>query len=315
MSKKSFADDGWAVWLDGNNTATVYLNDYINPLSHSYIDFALRIRDAMANKSLNIFVPFSVSEDEIIDSSLLLKDERILTATFNTGCIIDFMKNSCTSEIAYNRRTIDLVHISKLGYTLKPLANGTLITVDFEKLREFLDNDDVYILFRLPHKSLDEVFHRQVDVGSALERIRDLITTPVVSEKYGYSVRVNESNLLPVEINRIGAFHRETLKKTVITLAVNDDYEVNDHGCYRIRRLEESLYKDFVQEDFSCEDVIAYQWNQTQDYNHRGHFNFYFNIQNEYVSHASMLIYLFLLFIVSAATNLFLAPFQILFGL
>ena len=33
MSKKQrkFADDGWAVWLEGNDTSTVYINDWVNP--------------------------------------------------------------------------------------------------------------------------------------------------------------------------------------------------------------------------------------------------------------------------------------------
>ena len=301
--QKSFADDGWAVWIDGDDISTVYLNDWLNPQGKSYVDIAVRIRGVLTTKSLNIFIPFSVSETELIDTSLLLQNEQILRATFSAGCIIDYLKNDCTSEVAYNGRTIDLVHISKFGFTLKPLANGTLFTADLERLREYLANDEAYFLFRLPHKSLGDVFHREIDVGGLLGRIRDLITTPVISEKYGYSVRINEARLLPTEINRIGPLHRQKLKKAVITLSINDSYEVGDRNCYRIRRLEEDLYRSYVPEGFSCEDVITYQWNQTREHNLQGHFNFYFDIGKESVSRTSMLAYMLLLLMVGATGN------------
>ena len=40
MSKKhrKITDDGWAVWIDGDDTSTIYINDWINPKGNSYID-------------------------------------------------------------------------------------------------------------------------------------------------------------------------------------------------------------------------------------------------------------------------------------
>ena len=312
--QKSFVDDGWAVWIDGDDISTVYLNDWLNPQGHSFVDIAIRIRGVQATKSLNLYIPFSVSETELLDTSLLLQDEQILRATFSAGCIIDYLKNDCTSEVAYNGRTIDLVHISKFGFSLKPLADGTLLFADLEKLRGYLANDEAYFLFRLPHKSLDDVFRQKINVGGLLGRMRDLITTPVVSEKYGYSVRINEARLLPTEINCIGSFHRQKLKKAVITLSVNEAYEVSDRNCYRIRRLEENLYRSYVPEGFSCEDVITYQWNQTREHNLQGHFNFYFDIGKEYVSRTSMIAYMILLLVVGAGGNALWTLIQFLFG-
>lgn len=313
--QKSFADDGWAFWVDGDDVSTVYLNDWLDPQGSSFADVAVRICGVRETKSLNIYIPFSVSEAELKDTSLLLRDEQILRATFSAGCIVDYLKNACTSEVAYNGKTMDLVHISKLGFSMKPLASGTLFFADMEKLREYLDNDEAYFLFRLPHKSLDDIFHRRINVGGLLGRSRDLITTPVVSEKYGYSVRINEARLLPTEINRIGAFHRQKLKKAVITISIRDTYEVSDRSCYRIRRLEEELYRSYVPQGFSCEDVITYQWNQTRDYNLKGHFNFYFDIGKEYVSRTSMVVYMILLLIVGAGGNALWTLISYLLGL
>ena len=297
MSKKQkkYADDGWAVWIDGDDTSTVYINDWLNPKGKSYVDFAVRIRGIKESKLLSIYVPFDVTSAEIEDVSLLFSDTKILQATFSSACIVDYKKNEYTSEIAYNGKTVDIVHISALDYEVKQLSDGTLIRVDLNKLQAYLDNDEAYFIWRMPHKTLNEIFKPHVNVGNVLERLRDLITTPVVSEKYGYSIRINESRLLPEEITRIGAFHRQKLKKAVITISVDENYEMNDAGCYRIRRLEENLYNEYLPLDYNTEDVITYQWNQSREDNYQGHFNFYYSITRESVSRGSMLLYMILL--------------------
>ena len=318
MSKKrrKFADDGWAVWVDGDDTSTVYLNDWLNPKGKSYVDIAVRIRGAKNVKSLNVYVPFVVNADEIEDVSLLFQDTKILQATFSAACIIDFKKNVHTSEIAYNGKTVDIVHISTLKHHTVLLSEGTLISINLEMLQPFFDNDEVYFVWRMPHKTLDEIFKPRVDMGNMLDRLRDLITTPVVSEKYGYSIRINESRLLPEGITRIGAFHRQKLKKAVITISVDESYELNDSGCYRIRRLEENLYKEYLPADYQNEDVITYQWNQNRtDDNMKGQFNFYFSIAKNSISKSSMFLYMVLLMALGIIGNLLASLIEMLIRL
>ena len=296
--ERKFADDGWAFWIDGDDTSTVYINDWLNPKGKSYIDIAVRIRGVKASRALHAYVPFALSRNEIEDVSLLFNDTKILQATFSTACIVDYKKNEHTSEIAYNGKTVDIVHISTLDYQIEPLADGALMSVDLDALQPFLDNDESYFIWRMPHKSLNEIFKPRVNMGNALTRLRDLITTPVVSEKYGYSVRVNESRLLPEEITRIGAFHRQKLKKAVISISINENYELNDSGCYRIHRLEEELYEDYLPKDYNIDDVITYQWHQNREDNLQGQFNFYYNITKDSVSKGSMSLYMMLLLLI-----------------
>ena len=80
MPKKQmkFADDGWAVWIDGDDTSTVYLNDWLNPKGKSYVDIAIRIRGVKTGKYLYVYVPFAISRDEIDDVSLSFGDTKIL---------------------------------------------------------------------------------------------------------------------------------------------------------------------------------------------------------------------------------------------
>ena len=312
---KKFADDGWAVWIDGEDTSTIHINDWLNPKGKSYVDLAIHIRGIKSSKSLNVYVPFFISNEEIEDVSLSFENTKILQAIFSAACIVDYKKNPHTSEIAYNGKTVDIVHISTTDFKAKPLSDGTLICVDLQQLQPYLDNDEAYLIWRMPHKSLDAIFKPYVGVGNALERLRDLITTPVVSEKYGYSIRINESRLLPEEVTRIGMFHRQKLKKAAITISVEESYELNDAGCYRIRRLEENLYRNYLPKDYGCEDVITYQWNQNREDNYQGQFNFYYSITKDSISKGSMLLYMILLLVVGVFSDVISNAVQALLGL
>ena len=79
--ERKYADDGWAVWVDGDDTSTVYLNDWLNPKGTSYVDIAVRIRGISQSKNLHVYVPFSVSRSEIEDVSLLFNQTKILQFT------------------------------------------------------------------------------------------------------------------------------------------------------------------------------------------------------------------------------------------
>ena len=111
MAKKQrkFADDGWAVWIDGDDTSTVYINDWLNPKGKSYVDMAIRIRGMKSSRRLCVYVPFSISANEIEDVSLHFHDVKILQAIFSSTCIVDYKKNEHTSEIAYNGKTVDIM--------------------------------------------------------------------------------------------------------------------------------------------------------------------------------------------------------------
>ena len=313
--QRKFADDVWAVWIDGEDTSTIHINDWLNPKGKSYVDIAIHIRGIKSSKALNVYVPFPIMKEEIEDVSLSFGDTKILQAIFSAACIVDYKKNQHTSEIAYNGKTVDIVHISTTSFDVEAISNGTLIRVGLQELQPHLDNDEGYFIWRMPHKSLDAIFKPCVDVENAMERLRDLITTPVVSEKYGYSIRINESRLLPEEITRIGMFHRQKLSKAVITLSVDEKYELNDSNCYRIRRLEENLYRNYLPKDYQYDDVITYQWNQGRENNLQGQFNFYYSITKNSVSRGSMFLYMILLLAVGVIGDFISEAVQALIGL
>ena len=303
--QRKTADDAWAFWIDGEDTSNIYLNDWLNPKGKCYVDVAVHIHGVKESKSLHIYVPFAVCREEIEDVSLFFKDKKFVQATFSATCILDYMKNEHASEIAYNGKTVDIVHISTLEYKISALSDGTLIEIDLEKLQPYLDNDEVYFIWRMPHKSLDAIFQKRINMGNALTRLRDLFTTPIISEKYNYSIRINESRRLPDDITRIGALQREKLNKSVVTLSIDENYELNDADCSCIRRLEENLYEGYLPKNYNYSDMVTYQWNQSREDSEKGHFNFYNNISRNSVSRGSMCVYLFLVTAISCLGSFF----------
>lgn len=94
IKTRKFADDGWEIWIDGDDRSTVYLNEWINPKGKSYVDIGVRIYGAKKANDLNIYVPFEITEHEIADLSVELSDDNILRGLFNTNGIVGAEKMS-----------------------------------------------------------------------------------------------------------------------------------------------------------------------------------------------------------------------------
>ena len=301
IKTRKFADDGWGIWIDGDDRSTVYLNEWINPKGKSYVDIAIRIYGAKKANELNIYVPFGITADEITDLSVELEDDAILRGLFNTNGIVDAEKNEYTSELKYDGRTVSLINLSKEILKVKRIAEGTVITAALNKIQQHITSDEAYVIFRIPHRTLDEVFTPQMNVRGSIERLKELVSSPVVMQKYGYSIRINEARLLPTEINKIEVLHQQRIRKALITISIDEEYELNDSNCYRIRRMEEDLNINYAPPGYTCSDVITYQWVEERDKNMKAHFNFYFDIVHSKISQKSVLLYMLIILITAVA--------------
>ena len=294
MGKKirRFADDGWALWIDGDERSTIYFNEWINPKGKSYVDVGVRIYGAKGANEVNIYAPFKVSKDEITDLSVKLSVDEILRAVFNANGIVDTEKNEYTSELKYDNRIVSLINLSEKFFKSRDVDKGAVITIELNKIQEYITSDEVYLIFRIPHKSIDDMFSAKINADGMIERFKELVTSPVVTKKYGYSIRVNEARLLPDELNQIEVLQQQRIRKALVTISLDEEYELNDSGCYRIRRLEEDLYKDYAPEGYDCSDAITYQWVEPRDKSMKAHYNFYFDMVCSSISKVSMLVYL-----------------------
>ena len=313
--KRRFADDGWALWIDGDDRSTIYLNEWINPKGKSYVDISVRVYGAKEAKAVNFFVPFEVERNEITDLSYMLSDSSALRALFNTNGMVDSEKTKYSSELRYDNRTVSLINLTNEFTKVKKVSYGTVITVDFEFIKDFVTSDEAYLIFRIPHKTLDKVFAPVIDVGSMLDKINSLIQSPMISEKYGYSIRINEARLLPPEINEIEELQEQRIRKALVTISLGDEYEMNDSTCYRIRRLEAELNRNYAPEGYDCSDAITYQWVEERDLNMKAHYNFYFTMEHNEISKMSMFVYLFMVLLIGALGGAIYDLFKLLFRL
>lgn len=313
--KRRFADDGWALWIDGDDKSTIYLNEWINPKGKSYVDVSVRVYGAKEAKAVNFFVPFEIDESEITDLSYMLANNSSLRALFNTNGKIDSEKTRYTSELRYDNRTVSLINLSKEFIDVKRVSYGTVIKVDFEYIKDCITSDEAYMIFRIPHKTLDGVFVPIINAGSIVDRINSLIQSPVLSEKYGYSIRINEARLLPPEINEIEVLQEQRIRKALVTISLSDDYEMNDSTCYRIRRLEAELNRNYAPDGYDCTDAITYQWVEERDSNMKAHYNFYFTMEHNEISKTSMLVYLFIVLLIGVSGGAIYDLFKLIFGL
>ena len=313
--KRKFADDGWALWIDGDDRSTIYLNEWINPKGRSYVDISVRVYGANEAKAVNFFVPFAIEENEITDLSYMLSDSSALRALFNTNGKVDSEKTKYTSELRYDNRTVSLVNLTNEFTKVKKVSYGTVITVDFEFIKDCITSNEAYLIFRIPHKTLDKIFAPTIDVGSMLDRINALIQSPIISEKYGYSIRINEARLLPPEINEIEELQEQRIRKALVTISLGDEYEMNDSTCYRIRRLEAELNRGYAPEGYDCSDAITYQWVEERDSNMKAHYNFYFTMEHNQISKSSIFFYIVIVLIIGVTDGIIYDLFKLLLGL
>ncbi|MBR5808691.1 MAG: hypothetical protein IKY39_01120 [Clostridia bacterium] len=313
--KRKFADDGWALWIDGDDRSTIYLNEWINPKGRSYVDISVRVYGARETKTVNFFIPFAVERNEVTDLSYMLADSSALRALFNTNGNVDSEKTKYTSELRYDNRTVSLINIADDFTTVKKVSYGTVITVDFNYIKEFITSDEAYLIFRIPHKTLDKIFAPSINVTGLFDKINSLIQSPIISEKYGYSIRINEARLLPPEINEIEDLQEQRIRKALVTISLGDEYEMNESACYRIRRLEAELNRNYAPKGYDCTDAITYQWVEERDFNMKAHYNFYFTMEHNSVSKMSMLVYLLIVFCCGALGSAIYDLFKLIFGL
>lgn len=309
-----FADDGWAVWVDGDDVSSFYIDEWVNPKGKSYVDVAVDVHNIENAKGLFIYVPFAVDKPEIQDISRLLSNRKTLQAIFSTTGLVDLDKNECTSALAFHGRVVDLVHIEKIDFEVKRIEPGTLISIPFDDLQQYLDCGEAYFFFRLPHKTLNKAFAPVVTAGGALASLRNLVASPVSIERYGCSVRINEFRLLPPEIGTIGALLRQKLNRSVVTIHLNEDYRIDTSNCHRTHRMERDLYEEYAPKGFDTDNVIVYHWQKTKETNQRGSFSYYFDIRREKVSIASVLTYVLIIVIIDFVGNAAFAAFHSRFG-
>lgn len=316
MSSKirHFEDDGWAVWIDGDEKSTVYFNEWINPSGRNYVDVGIRMYGAQKASEVSVYIPFDVTSNEIEDLSPNLTDETILRGLFNNRCSVNDFGEKGIFEVTYGRHILNIIKFTELSFNVSKLSFGAKLTINLFEIQEKITGKELYVIFRVPHKSMDRIFEKKKEMHSPVNKIHEAITSPMVTEKYGYAIRINEARLLPPEISNIETLHQQNLRKALISISIDENYELNDFNCYKIRHLETQLYDGYAPQGFDCNPAINYQWVEERDADMKAHFNFYFDISRSTVSKKSLTLYFLIVLASSLVGNTIYGLLSKLFG-
>lgn len=288
---KRFVDDGWAVWTDENCKTAVYFTEWLNPKGENYVDIGVWTYEMKKSCDVHIFVPFPLEFSDINDLSPVLFTEKGAKAVFNTAFSVEKGGSGRCSRFVYDKKPVDLLRVSQDTLRLENVGGGTLLTA---RIAEYLSDftcGETYIFFRLPHKRLNELFLSKPHTKLGKESLKELITSPMVTQRFGYSLGLNEERILPREIFNNTEIRRQDIQKAQLTIMIDEDYELNDGGCSQIRHSDGSAYAGYAPKNFENSNFVCYQWRQSRAGENKSHSNFYTVIQNSFISRKSVLVY------------------------
>lgn len=296
-------NDGFAIWFTGNSQSfkfDVHINEWIT-FKSNYIDIGIRIYNTTNIENGYIFIPFIFLKNDLEDKASALKDKAIACGVFNTTCEIIHPTNKALARIEYNNRIEEIIPLILLDPTLQEIENGTLIQLSFNDVITLLDVPETYIRFRIPHNSLNKHCHL------SKSNYKTIIESPIITDKLCYTVKINEARSLPSDIS-YSLNKYQKINKIIFSLFASTKYEIDDSNCYKIRHLEEHLYKSYIPKGFNCNDAIAYQW-LTEN---KKHYNFFIKIEVKKLSYTSILLYLSLVILLSFLGNILWGLFTLL---
>lgn len=314
--ERQFANDGFAVWLSGDNDkckSDIHINEWIIKNDTCYIDFGIRVYDAHNVSQVNLYIPYGLKRYDAKDLSNYLLKEDIAKGIFNAPCIITPHINRYVSRIEYNNRTENILKLYSEYFYVTELPNETRLTINLKDIREQFTENEVYIRLRIPHKSITKMFKSMLwkpNMKNVANKIIKVFTNPVITKDYNYLMNINDVRLLPQEVCRENGVVSQYIQKIIVTLSLSDSFIANDAQCYKVRQLEEELYKEYVPLKFNCSDAIVYQWIKEREPGLKPHYNFSLAFKQTYINILSLVLYSLWAVVVSVFGNFIWLFFQ-----
>ena len=144
---------------------------------------------------------------------------------------------------------------------------------------------------------------------SVRQRIRSVIVNTLDVKRANGNSWLNDLTVALEDLQE------QRIRKALVTISLGDEYEMNDSTCYRIRRLEAELNRNYAPVGYDCSAAITYQWVEERDSNMKAHYNFYFTMEHNEISKMSMLVYLFMVLLTGALGGAIYDLFRLMLGL
>ena len=313
MSKRNIIDDGYAVWLIEQNKGVsfldIHINEWFSYKEQTYLDMGLRVYNANNVNGICLFFPFCIAKNEIIDLFNLISVPEIASDIFNTICAVSPLKVSHVSNLEYNGRkenAIEFFNILSTETVIDKQRTGTIICFDLSSIHDILTSAEVYIRFRVPHKSVNDLFKSDVK----LSYIISCLSTPESEFEYIFVNRFNDIRNLPEIIKRYLSDNNHKIKKIITSISIPKDMDIDDSKCYKIRKLENISLSKYIPCSFRSEDTLAFQWLSEN----KEHYYSYFKMNKKSYKFIRVIVYVLIVIMLSCFGSALWQLFANLFG-
>lgn len=243
-----------------------------NKNTSPFVDFGISVSDFRKIKALDILLPFSIDDSEIVDLYELVKTPCIARLIFNEiECEISSKDRYAIIESNNFGKPKLLVNIKNEGKLESFIchrndAEMSSFSVNFQELakdEKFAEYDDLYIRFRVKSESIKESLFCPVHKKNwFLES--GFVKTQIVD------IKINQERNLPHDVcknYRLNKYKFAIFRKIHLLVMSNSSDEVDSFGTgiYECRKLEEHDWDDYLGNDYDVTNVLAYHWKEKSE--------------------------------------------------
>jgi len=260
----------FAIWYKpkiGSNTKIIDVEVHLNlwklkgkengrkSVDH-FLDIGLMLENSKNASSLNIFVPYIINRNEIIDlGSSFKKHTDLVPTVFNRDYVVKTTQTGKSVEVL-NRDNEFQFNIYMLDINtdieIQDKYNGSIIRID---IPDDINKGKIYYRLRIISKAIESL--------SEIDKPANAIFEGAFSSTELVDFRLNEKrnlhNSLLDEIHREGQVNFKPLHLFLMREA-SYDYIFSSRSLYRIRELEKDLWNSYVGSKYSFDRIVAYQW-------------------------------------------------------
>lgn len=258
--------DSFAIGVVNDSETSVSIDLSINIWADlkrsSEIDFGIQIPNVEHISGFFIFVPFDLSETDVVDLSKSFRDGGFNQLLFNSDVKTTSHLDRTVITDTYGRTSLVLPFSPFEGMVISHLEDGTMFSVHYSPSEFPREYDSLYFRLRIPFALLNGLLSGPTDM-------REIISGPIIPFRTFYSIEVNQVRGLPDSISRLIVESKTDIKQIHIAVIASRQWElISPLTPYRVRSLENNawegyqplLKKDHVRFRSRIYDMFVYQW-------------------------------------------------------
>lgn len=234
-----------------------------------FLDIGFQITEGINSiKYLNIFVPFFLGDEDIVDLGTILRENRrLVNAVFNDDCTIleNGLPKMCTIKKSNQNIILRCLNINSgwEKYDVELFYKGTDGTIIQLNIAQILNassdssHSDNYFRIRLKGDGINDIIK--------FTQPKDRMLQSTFETRELIDFRVNEKRIYPEHLLQEVRRGKELIiEKVHFLLLMNIDNNLQTTGQnYTARMLEEDIWDTYAEKQNISNNMVAYHWKTT----------------------------------------------------